>query len=166
MEQEKVESEGWQAGGTKFSGYALFDEVRLRYFRRLENSLDLLEANQKYISKGEMPRFLWEFISTVCSLYVEMEPKLNYGKDKEIANNLLKIKYLMTTGTFSLTKESLQNVSRVDDEDMKKSLATYFDFVNYFFQLRNFIELNGITHYEQAEHDLAGMIMYGLKAKG
>lgn len=166
MDEEKVSSEGWQSGSTRFSGYALFDEVRLRYFKRFENSLDLLEANQKYISQGYLPRYLWEFISTVCSLYVELEPKLDYGKDRDLVVALGKIKRLMQTGQYELDNSKLKSLGKIEDIDQQKSLAIYFDFVAYFFQMRRFIELNGITKYEQAEHDLAEMIMRGLKAKG
>lgn len=166
MEEEATSSEGWQAGTTKFSGYALFDEVRLRFFKRFENSLDLLEANQKYISQGYLPRYLWEFISTVCSLYVELEPKLDYGKDKQVAKALGKIKMLMETGQYDIDPTTMKKMAKIEDEDQQKSLAIYFDFVAYFFQMRKFIEFNGITKYEQAEHDLAEMIMRGLKAKG
>jgi hypothetical protein len=166
MESERPESEGWQTGSTKFAGYALFDEVRRRIFNRYENSLDLLEANTKYISQGFLPKYLYEFIATVGALYVELEPKLKYGNEKDKFDDLIKIKTLLRSGQFTLPGVQLARLEKVDDEEQKKSLALYFQFVDYFFTIRSFIEENGITKYEQAEHDLAEMIMRGLKAKG
>lgn len=155
-------AEEWQASDTKFAGYGLDDEVRKKYFDRFENSLTLFEANIKYLSNGFYPKYLWEFVATVCALYVEFLPKFDYGKDADIVANMAKIESYIRTGVYALDQRTLEGLARITDGEEKKAVLIYFDFVKYFMQLRIFMEKNGITKYERPQHNPAEMILRGV----
>jgi hypothetical protein len=147
----------------RYSALALFDEVRMAYFRRFEDCLNFYIGCINYLSDGKVPsKYMPNFISRVIALYVEIAPKIEYIKNKELEENLKKIEKYRGgefTADLKLIPPSIEK--KFNNEKEKESIALFLEFGNYLFALRTFMELDGITKYEQAKYDPAEAVIRG-----
>jgi hypothetical protein len=134
-------------------GSALFDPVKFQYFKRLEETLNRYQDCVRDISQRSVPAKTYEFVSYVISLYIEIEPKLDFSE--AIRKQLLPLEKYIETGEYEpiyqLDQKTFPNVK---NEKERKIIALFLEFSQYFSIIRIFFEQNGITQYEKQKFRL------------
>lgn len=147
----------------RFTGFALYDEVRLQYFRRFEDALNYFQSNLIYVIEGKTPaKYVANFVSRVCSLYIELEPKLNYMKNSKLTKNLEKMNRYLSSGEFIPDQDiNPKMLEKLQGDPEKNIVRLFLEFSTYLRDLRMFLEDNGITRYEQPKYDPAEEVIRG-----
>jgi hypothetical protein len=143
-------------GGLSYKGFALYDQVRFQYFKRFEFALNEYQECLKSVINGKLPPLtINSFVSKICTLYIELSPKIQYVKDEKLKNALTNIERYIATGEFkpniALTADQFPAIQKIDERELA---ALFVEFSHYLFYLRLFIEKNGITFYERTEFQL------------
>jgi hypothetical protein len=156
-----MEEEPQSEDEVTYKGMALYDPVRFQYFKRFEDALNYYQKCLTELAAGYVPKDTVTFVSKVCALYLELQPKLEYSTVK-YKERLKTIEKYMLTGNFRSGNELSEldfPLDKVQKQNERNIIALFLEFTTYFFDLRNFIEANGITHYENAKYSLRKQII-------